>query len=89
MCEPWLNVPKPHRALLTACHTLGLDGKSLIANTELPNMDPAVTGGVKFNDSRRFDMTASNPSNAVVSTYTSTSGDVENARGDRYTVPSN
>lgn len=70
----------------TVCHTLGLDGSKLFANTDLTGMSPSVSGGVKFNNSRRYDMTATNPSNAVLSTYTpSPSGDSENSRGDRYT----
>lgn len=73
----------------TVCHTLGVDGSRLIANTDLTSMNPAVTGGVKFNNIRRFDMTATNPSNSVVSTYTNTLGTDfpadSDARGDRYT----
>jgi hypothetical protein len=65
----------------TVCHSLNLDGSTLIAN------GGRSTNSVQFNQSRRYNLksvpTAASP--AVMSDYNVTGGDTENASGDRYT----
>ena len=69
----------------TVCHSLNQDGSRLIANTDLTSL---VTNGVKFNNSRRYDISGSSP--VVLNTYLDSDGQDfvpgdYDAAGDRYT----
>lgn len=66
----------------TVCHTVNNDGTRLIAN------GPRPSGGVTFNNSRRYDV--SNPATApfslpVLNNFDTSGGDTENVQGDRFT----
>lgn len=66
----------------TVCHTVNHEGTRLIAN------GPRPSGGVTFNNSRRYDV--SNPSVApnavpVLNNFDTSGGDTENVQGDRFT----
>lgn len=66
----------------TVCHTVNDDGTRLIAN------GPRPSGGVTFNNSRRYDV--SNPAVApysvpVVNNFDTSGGDSNNVQGDRFT----
>lgn len=63
----------------TVCHTVNNEGTRLIAN------GPRPSGGVTFNNSRRYDITKAGPSPTVLNDYNASGGDVENESGDRFT----
>lgn len=68
----------------TACHTVNLDGSRLIVNGQRPS------GGVTFNNARRYDMTnpSTFPQPPVLNSYDSTDTDDNpdyNLQGDRFT----
>jgi hypothetical protein len=66
----------------TVCHTVNDDGTRLIAN------GPRPSGGVTFNNSRRYDVSNSATApNAVpvLNNFDTSGGDTENVQGDRFT----
>jgi hypothetical protein len=66
----------------TVCHTVNDDGTRLIVN------GPRPSGGVTFNNSRRYDVSnPATPSYAVpvLNNFDSSGGDTENIQGDKFT----
>jgi hypothetical protein len=80
--QPTSNSTASGTRRCTVCHTVNNDGTRLIAN------GPRPSGGVTFNNSRRYDV--SNPATppyslTVLNNFDTSGGDGNNVQGDRFT----